>query len=241
MMDNIVDVESQCIAWSTKPVPEVVMFFLDFAAAFPSMAHAFIFLVLEAIGVPCNIIRAIRKLYINNSHDISFGGSSFSGFVVSAGMKQGCPLSGVLFVICADVLVRALLKRIPQELGMVRAYADDIALVLSRASVLIPCLCILFEIWERATCMALNLKKCVAVPLSWLTLQSFRDMLLVVAPQWSVFKVTTNAKYLGVYLGPGGVETSLQDPLRKYISRCHMIRAMGVGLTMSVPVQSKLP
>ena len=72
------------------------MLFLDVAAAFPSMAHAFIMLVLEKIGISTNIVDAIRKFYANNCHYILFGCAAFNGFIVEAGIKQGCPLSGII-------------------------------------------------------------------------------------------------------------------------------------------------
>ena len=43
-------------------------------------------------------------------------------------MKQGCPLSALLFVIAIDPFLRALRTRVGVR-GMVRAYADDVVIV----------------------------------------------------------------------------------------------------------------
>ena len=234
MHDNIVDVEAQGVAFTSVKVPQVIMFFLDFAAAFPSVAHEFIFMVLTFIGVPSNVINAVRLLYTNNKHNILFGGSCHKGFTVLAGMKQGCPLSGVLFAIVADILVRALVWRIPPQLGIVRAYADDIAIVLCNAFIVLPALVVLYEKWELASGMILNKRKCVAVPLGWTSLESFSILLREYAGNWADFEVALCAKYLGVYIGPGSTMKSFAAPMKKYEARCRSIRAMGMGLTTTI-------
>ena len=46
-------------------VPAIVL--LDFAAAFPSVAHAWMFAVINAIGMPIGFRNAIGKMYENVS------------------------------------------------------------------------------------------------------------------------------------------------------------------------------
>ena len=149
-------------------------------------------------------------------------------------MKQGCPLSGVLFAIVADILVRALVWRIPPQLGIVRAYADDIAIVLCNAFIVLSALVVLYEKWELASGMILNKRKCVAVPLGWTSLESFSILLREYAGNWADFEVALCAKYLGVYIGPGSTMKSFAAPMKKYEARCRSIRAMGLGLTTTI-------
>ena len=53
--------------------------------------------------------------------------NSRNNFCIEAGIRQGCPISPLLFALVSDVFIRALESALP--LDAVRACADDIALV----------------------------------------------------------------------------------------------------------------
>ena len=56
-------------------------------------------------------------------------GSQHTGFAITRGIRQGCPLSPLLFAVVADALLRALEHACPGDL--VRAFADDTAMVVA--------------------------------------------------------------------------------------------------------------
>jgi hypothetical protein len=106
--------------------PAAILF--DFEAAFPSVDHDFIMDVLVSRGWPTWLVNIIRLLYWNNCCCLSLGGVYVEGFSISAGVRQGCPLSPLVFAFISDVLLRKLARHVPNAL--IRAYADDIAIVL---------------------------------------------------------------------------------------------------------------
>ena len=81
-------------------------------------------MVFHAIGLPLNIIRALRALYDNNIHYMGGRRGIFFTFVALAGVRQGCPLSSTIFVIVTDCICSALVVRLGTG-GLLRMYADD--------------------------------------------------------------------------------------------------------------------
>ena len=76
--------------------------FFDFAAAFPSVAHEWLFAVLAARGCPDGFINVVRAMYsLVTTFFRTDGRLSFLCWVL-AGVLQGCPLSGMLFAIIMD-------------------------------------------------------------------------------------------------------------------------------------------
>ena len=83
----------------SKTDPGAVLF--DFRAAFTSVEHWLIFAILAMLGIPGWILQFIKILYTNNFCYIAFNGSRYKGFVLSRGVRQGYPLSPLLFYIAA--------------------------------------------------------------------------------------------------------------------------------------------
>ncbi len=67
-----------------------ILVFFDFCAAFPSVAHLWIFIVLESSGAPQWFVNFVRALYSSNNtyHMNSFGKTFLFAFL--SGVLQGC-------------------------------------------------------------------------------------------------------------------------------------------------------
>ena len=79
------------------------MIFLDQKAAFPSLRQDYLMFVLEQLGVPSHILAAIRSLYSKNRAHIKLFGMTDEFIDIGRGIRQGCPLSGTLWVLGFDL------------------------------------------------------------------------------------------------------------------------------------------
>ena len=126
MNANILDMELQSLLYSLTH-KKAYMIFFDFKAAFPSVEHDYLLRVLEAIGLGPAILRACAHLYHNNLQRVLLRGKTSKGFLITRGIRQGCPLSPLLFAAVADLLLRRLARKYVDI--MLRAFAHDIGLI----------------------------------------------------------------------------------------------------------------
>ena len=85
-------------------------------------------------------------------------------------------MSPVLFALALDPFIDYLCRKLPAT-DMVRAYADEMAIVLKSSSTLarvIPC----FETLARAACLRVNVSKTVFIPLHDVSIPQVRTQLL---------------------------------------------------------------
>ena len=109
-----------------------ILAFFDFAAAFPSVAHEWIFICLDAANAPDWLINYIRGLYSrNDTYHINSFGKIFL-YSIWAGVLQGCPLSATLFVFAINpFLVHFEIALRGRYEGVTRACADDVGICLT--------------------------------------------------------------------------------------------------------------
>ena len=93
------------------------------------MSHDYLINSLKLLGLPEHALNLIRALYDQNKCDISFQGKQHSGFDMGAGVRQGCPISPLLFAAVVDILLRILANRV--QGSSIKAFADDIGAVFS--------------------------------------------------------------------------------------------------------------
>ena len=162
LLQNVVDVDEGMRKAALLGSSPAAIFF-DFKAAFPSLSQSFMITTLSHLGIPRHIIQFIKCLYWDNHCLLSIGGRRFGGFKIGAGIRQGCPLSPLLFAIVADILLRRLEDKFPSALR--RAYADDLAMVTTNFLISAKPIMHLFREYQCISGLILNMHKVMVIPL----------------------------------------------------------------------------
>ena len=89
-----------------RQIKKGAIILFDFRAAFSSLSHDFLWDVMETIGLPTRYVEAVKLFYVNNRHKLKVGGQLVDGVIVHAGVRQGCPLSPLLFALATDIILR---------------------------------------------------------------------------------------------------------------------------------------
>ena len=170
---------------------------------------------LLGIGLPLQYIDALKLFDKSSRHFIKIGGSYYKSVEVYSGVRQGCPLSPILFALCADILLREIAQALAAE-DCVRAFADDTAVVISDYVVAVPVLGRLFEEFRRISALSLNTSETIFIPL-WKVAspQSLQTLIRELCPYWRDISVKTSGKYLCFCFGPGSGDSSWEKPLQK--------------------------
>ena len=114
-----------------------LLFLLDTAKAFDSIDHAWIHQVLEHTKFPSWFRFFVRGALNDVKVSPFFGGATFNLIDIKRGVKQGCPLSPLLFILAYDPLLHAL-SSVPHISNF--AFADDLAITTSSVALIYPAL-----------------------------------------------------------------------------------------------------
>ena len=111
---------------------------MDFQQAFDSLASERICQILRSYGIPETFVRIIRNWYDNSESAVIYEGGISDWFKVTTGVKQGCAMSGFIFIIVLDWVMR---RTVEEERNGIRwdfntaledlIFADNIALISS--------------------------------------------------------------------------------------------------------------
>ena len=216
MLHNVIDIDWEAMKVSLKHQNGALVLF-DFKAAFPSVGHDFLINSLTYLGVPHFAMNFIHHMYQHNHCVIRMQGGDFPGFDLLGGVRQGCPLSPLLFAVCVDILLRMLDLRVPNLCA--RAFADDIASIVTDWWTQGPILYTVFEEFGRISNLYLNIDKTICIPLWPQGSADIAGHLPRHIPGWQNLIVASKGPYLGFIIGPGCGQDSWKKPLAKYKDR----------------------
>jgi len=125
----------QCTEWNST----VYINFVDFEKAFDSLHRPSLWKILRYHGIPLKIVNTIKMLYSDPQCKVICGSCTTESFSVTTGVKQGCLLSPLLFILAMDWIMRETtadkkrglrwtLTTVLEDLD----YADDVALLSSK-------------------------------------------------------------------------------------------------------------
>lgn len=160
---------SDMIKYTTdKNLPGIAIF-LDFEKAFDSIEWNFLYKALDKFNFGCELKNWIQILYNDISSCVINNGYASEFFNLQRGVRQGCPLSGMLFVLGIEILARAIKQNTNIEgikIGTheikITQYADDTTLFLKNLNSLKELLHIL-ERFERCSGLKINPTKSEAM------------------------------------------------------------------------------
>jgi len=217
-------------------IPATVLY--DFCNAFPTVLHEWLFLVLGAYNVPLEIRNIILALYTCICAYSSGVGDGSLLFEVLGGVKTGCPLSSLLFLLCINPIV-FLIQMLSDNPGfsITRVCADDFGSAL-RALNSLKTHASIFKLARDVAGLHLKPSKCVliitCIKLDDITRFAIRNWLRENVPEFSEFLIQESGKYLGWHLGNNSRITSFKDPLVKYVNRVEEITGGKAPATTSL-------
>ncbi len=250
MINNLIDIDTALHAASlaklsfAQLLPALILF--DFAAAFPSLAWIWIWTIFIHSGFPCWYIAAIKVFYHKLIHYYRLKGKVKMIFEVFSGIKQGCPMSSIIFAVATHPFINALLSSlrssaacslpsVPSYLPFrLRIYADDTALLCWHIVRQLPDIPRIFELF--ASCSGLQLKppKCIIVCTDPLDIPKVKALLVAMNVGWENFKVQLHGKYLGGYVGPNKAQFTWRAASTKYLARGMQLYRSPIGLTKTI-------
>ena len=114
---------------------QVWHFFMDFAQAYDSVHRDSLWNILRCFMVPEKLISTLRACYRDTKGRVRVHGDLIEDFSITAGLKQGCPMSCLLF----NFVLECVMRETPPENDCITftngttcdrlAYADDVDLL----------------------------------------------------------------------------------------------------------------
>ena len=144
-----------------------MIFFSDFEKAFDSINHDYLFKSLKHFNFSEDFIKWIKLFYSNARSCVTNNGFLSPFFSTQRGVRQGCPLSPYLFILCIELLTSQI--RNNENISGINicgfelknaCYADDASFILDGSKKSFETLVTILENLSNISGLKLNTKKC---------------------------------------------------------------------------------
>ena len=207
-IDDNIHLVRDIIDYANKNDEEAALLFLDQEKAFDRVSHKFLFKVLTAFGFGASFIDWIRVLYSNASTKIDVNGFLTDRVSLKSGVRQGCPLSALLYVLVIEILALQL-RANPNIVGFTISnskvvsshYADDAVIKITQNRCFKEVYKDLQD-YEKASGSKINYEKTKGLWLGkWKNRTDDPFEGLYVDDSRKIKWTSANVKYLGIYVG----------------------------------------
>ena len=207
---------------------QLAVVFVDFAKAFDSISHEHILCALMQRQLDLHVIKLIQSAYVDCVTRITINGVKSEGIGLKVGVKQGDPMSPILFNLAMDPLIQSLENlgsgySIGGNIVTTLAFADDLVLVSESWDGMRSNLAILDDFCER-TGLRVQPRKCHG----FLIKSGGPSYTVNDCKAWEVGKEPIHLiqpheveKYLGVKVNPwvGITKPDMHSQLREWVTK----------------------
>ena len=141
---------------------DIALLQTDFYKAYDAVNREALLQILVKAGAPAQIIHVVEKVLRDSKVWLprmgTFRSKGKPDHIWSrSGVRQGCPISPLLFIIVIDLLIMQIIK--DGNIARLSAYMDDLGILVSNPN-LVNALIPAFQKYERGTASEVNPQKC---------------------------------------------------------------------------------
>ena len=203
---------------------------LDFTKAFDSVDRKFILAMLDYLSIDSNTIILIKTMYSDTCSIIEVHTEFSESFNISRGLRQGCPLSALLFNLVMEPLLQKIQdckKLTSSHKQKTIAYADDISICLKNAS--LNKLLNILEKFQEVSGLSINYGKSEILAKTKKVLNAHADKQIKIVEAVKILGVKITSKLSAdAETKQGILEAIAQIP--KFISKNSSLRATSINI-----------
>ena len=176
---------------------EYSMLLFDIEKAFDSVSHKTLHALLAHVGLPEHYRNIVKGLFHKVTVVTNFQGANNLDISIERGIKQGCPLSPLLFIVVMDILHHLLQKHADVTVMM---FADDTAAGAAKIVDKLKGIKLAFERFEAITGLKLNMTKTLLLTTLAPSKRGHINAKLAEIG-WEEVKIAETGIYLGLPIG----------------------------------------